>query len=153
MKIMRLKFLMFLMATGVAFSFVGCGSDDDEDTEKPVISIDLPTENASFVRGVGEIIISGKLTANQALDTCVVSLITNLKNGLVLKGIDDPVPFTPDPKGYSLSGKSYEFSDNESPFGKIWDNAKEGAYTLHIEVTDEAGNKNTKDVAITITAE
>jgi hypothetical protein len=141
------------MTAGIVIPFVGCGSDDDGDIEKPVINIDLPVGNSSFVRSVEEIIVSGTLTDNQELDTCVVSLSTDLKSGLVLKGIDDPVPFTPDPKGFSLSGKSYEFPEHESPFGKISNNAKEGIYKLHIEVTDKAGNRNTKDIAITITAE
>jgi hypothetical protein len=158
MKMNRLNPFLFLMAFMFAFTFAACGSDDDgnnEDTvdsEKPAISITVPAEGASFSRAVDNFVVSGELSDNVALDTCSFSLTTDLKSASSLKSIDDPQVWQPNPKGFSLSGKSHSFSEEEV-FGSIPDDAKEGAYTLNIEVIDAAGNSATQIINFTITAE
>jgi hypothetical protein len=97
-------------------------------------------------------------TDNVELDTCIVTLSTNLKS-LSLKGtldtrnvvasIQDPVPFKPDPVGYHISGKSFELK-NESPFGSVSENTTIGQYVLKVQVVDVAGNQQSKEVAIQV---
>ncbi len=159
MKKTRLNPLLLLMAFVFSFAFVACGSDDDDnnkeepvDSENPVLSIDTPAQGASFVRGVNTLQISGELTDNVALDTCFVSLSTELKRASSLKSIDDPQVWVPNPVGFSLSGKSHTFS-TQSIFETIPEDAMAGEYTLNIEVQDEAGNSAIENIVINITAE
>ena len=173
MRILKLNPAFFLFSMILSAALVSCGSDSNgndtppEDTQAPVISLTAPVNDASFVRGVNEIQLSGDLSDNQELDTCVVSLTTDLKsassrlkstnidnggNGEVVTSIDDPVPFEPNAEGFSLSGTSHSFS-TEGVFGPIPSDAKEGSYTLHIEVTDASGNSTTEDIVISITAQ
>ncbi len=154
----RLNPLLFLMAFMFSLGFAACGSDDDGngedpvDNENPAISITAPAEGASFSRVAGTFAVTGELTDNVALDTCSFSLSTALKSASSLKSIDDPQVWQPNPKGFSLSGKSHSFT-GEEVFGSIPDDAKEGAYTLNIEVIDAAGNSATQIINFTITAE
>jgi len=171
MKIWRINPLLFLTIFYFPFFVTSCGGDDDsepKDMEAPLVYIETPVEGDSFVRGVNDIKITGEITDNQALDTCVISLSTDLKGiilsskstsvdggenngGGVIASIDDPEPFEPDAKGYSLSGKSHTFS-GESPFGVIPDDATAGKYILMFEITDKSGNSVTRDISIQITA-
>lgn len=172
MKNVRLNAFLFLVAFLISFVFAACGSDDDDsepkDTNAPGINIEIPTEGASFIRGVGEIKVSGELTDNKGLDVCIISLRTELKNAFVstkstsldegenngddvVTSIDDPEPFTPDAVEYSLSGTSHTFTD-ESPFGNIPNDAKAGEYTLTIEVKDIDGYTSIEDITINIEA-
>jgi hypothetical protein len=165
MKIVRSNSLLFLLSFLFSFVFASCG-DDDKDTEAPGISIETPSEGEQFVRGVGEIEVSGELADNKGLDVCVISLTNELNSVVastksssldegtnsgddVVTSIDDPEPFEPDPVEYSLSGKSHTFSE-ESPFGSIPNDATTGPYTLTIEVTDVAGNTATENITINI---
>jgi hypothetical protein len=172
MKIIRFNSLFYLMAFLMTFTFVACGSDDDDnggdpkDTEAPDIRIEKPVEEASYVAGLG-IIISGELTDNMELDTCVMSLSTDISGAVaaikstsveagenvgddIVTSIDDPEPFEPDDVTISLSGESYSFSSNYNPFGNIPGGTSGGEYTLNITVTDAAGNASSKDITINI---
>jgi hypothetical protein len=170
MKSVLLSVFWFVMIVVSSFSLVACGGDNDEsapkDTQSPIIEIDTPSDGVTFVRGINEIIISGSITDTQVLDVCVVSLSTGLKsiksttvdennNGGedVITSIDDPEIFTPNNDEISLSGKSFTFKADYSPFGIIPQDAKAGEYVLKISATDAAGNSSSEDITINITNE
>ncbi|WP_462319417.1 DUF4625 domain-containing protein [Marinilabilia sp.] len=175
MRMFQLNPVLFLFAVVTSVSLVACGGDNGngndtppEDNEAPAISLTAPAENDIFIRGVNAIQLSGELTDNQELDTCIISLSNELKSassGLkstnvdngdngddVVTSIDDPIPFEPNAVGFSLSGKSHSFS-NESVFGTIPEDATEGNYTLNIEVRDASGNSVNQDIVISISAQ
>lgn len=159
MKMNRFNPYLFLMAFMFSFVFAACGSDDDDgngeepvDNEKPAINITAPAEGDPFSIAVGTFAVTGELTDNVALDTCSFSLTTDLKSASSLKSIDDPQVWQPNPKGFSLEGKSKIFTAEEV-FGPIPDDAMTGAYTLNIEVIDAAGNSAAESITFTLEEE
>jgi hypothetical protein len=158
-RIVRYSFLGVLIPM---FLLIACGKGGESETPvdeiAPEITIEKPVDGDSFLSGLDEIEITAQFTDNVMLDTCIVTLSTNLKS-LSLKeelntqdvvaSISDPVPFQPDPVGYHISEKSFELK-NESPFGFIPENTTIGQYKLKIQAIDVAGNKSYKEVMIQI---
>ncbi|MFW6202683.1 MAG: DUF4625 domain-containing protein [Marinilabilia sp.] len=173
MKFISTRFLLFQLVAGVlALSFVSCGSDDDEDpkdTSAPEISIPQPSEDDQISRDADDLIVAGELTDDVALDrytmtieytdteTSAVVMNNNSKKstsgeeGGTLKSTGDE-EWSPDKEEKDLEGdETYSFSENYKPFGSIPENCMLGEYTLYVEVWDEAGNSNEKEIVFEIT--
>ncbi len=160
------------MITLLSFSFVACGSDDEDpaDTTNPTMNITNPIDNDTIFIDVNSIIVEGTLNDNVELASCNISLAytgtdasafieddNSLKSTSTegdshdpVTGIDDE-PWAPDAVDISLSGSSYTFEDNYQPFGSVPGNIKTGEYTLTISVEDAAGNLTSEDILLNFT--
>lgn len=159
MRIFKFKPVLFLGSLFLSLSIVACGGDDNgndtppEDNEAPVISLTEPQSGDTYARETGKILLNGKISDNQELDTCYVSVTYSQKSASTkLKSIDEPVPFDRGPVGIPISsGKEHTFSD-EDPFDEyVTYDATLGEYVFTITVEDASGNTKSEDITITIT--
>ena len=129
------KVILFSLAV---LSFTTFSCKDDKDTTKPQVTIKSPVSGDKVATGE-TIQLIAEYSDNEELQASKVSLSYNGS---------DASPWKPGAVNISLSGTSQ--SVDKDVFGTVPDNIALGDYTMTVEVSDAAGNTDSRSVDIEI---
>ena len=129
------KVILFSLAV---FSFAVFSCKDDNDTTKPGVTVTSPSSGEKYATGE-TIHLSADFSDNKELKSSSVSLSYSGS---------DASPWKPGAVNISLSGTSQLVS--QDVFGSIPGNIALGDYTMTVEVSDAAGNTESRSVDIEI---
>ncbi|WP_430814940.1 DUF4625 domain-containing protein [Carboxylicivirga sp. RSCT41] len=146
----NLEVIVLLMAMVLTYGCSGSGggeTPEPEDTQKPEMTVSIPTEGATVSKG-RELQLSGVFTDDMELESLTVAIRFNQNKAAT--GIDDPWEPVNSPEVITLSGKTDELKEYSLYGEAIPADCKGGSYVLTLDLKDKSGKMTSKQINISI---
>lgn len=147
-----MRLMRFAMVVLFATSLMSCGGSDSKpkaDEQAPSIALNSPT--AGEVSYSNDITVTATVSDNVDLQSVVFTLVKNPSSQSLTKGDDTFSYDSRQDDSFTKVGSDFKTGNFSVNHTIDLEDAAAQDYTFTIEATDASGNKETKEVSITVT--